>query len=83
MIVHHPSGLHEGVADCGAGEFEAAREEVAAHCVGFGGEAAGAIGGEGGGDFEAAADDAGVGEKARGDARAVVSPLFSRRLLSG
>ena len=35
VIVHHADGLHEGVADRGADELEAAAEEIFAHSVGL------------------------------------------------
>src|SRR5436190_9580341 len=35
VIVDHADGLHEGVADGGADEFEAALEEVFAHRIGL------------------------------------------------
>ena len=35
MIIHHSRRLHEGVADRGANELEAALQEVAAHGVTF------------------------------------------------
>ena len=35
VIIDHTGCLHEGVADCGADEAEAARLEVFAHGVGF------------------------------------------------
>src|SRR5712692_6541939 len=35
VVVHHADGLHEGVADGGAGELEAAPEQVAAQRVGL------------------------------------------------
>ena len=37
VIVDHPDGLHEGVADGRAGEAEASAFEVFAHGVGLGG----------------------------------------------
>src|SRR5947209_18477111 len=97
MVVDHPDGLHESVADGGTGELEAPALQVAAQGVGFGcagrefperapgvgpGEAANVLPdvgveaaelfldgeecagvGDGGGDLEAVADDAGVGEE--------------------
>ena len=36
MIVDHPCGLHQGVADRGADKFESASQQIAAHRVGFG-----------------------------------------------
>lgn len=35
MVVHHPRGLHEGIADCAAHELEAAEFELFAHGVGL------------------------------------------------
>jgi len=35
MIVHHPGGLHEGIADCGADKAETAGLEIGAHGIRF------------------------------------------------
>jgi hypothetical protein len=37
VVVDHPDGLHEGVADCGADEFEATAQEILAQRIGLGG----------------------------------------------